>query len=46
MAVDVIPDWIAGLDDEDVIFIKNFLLASGSLKDVAAQYSEIGRAHV
>ena len=39
MAVDIIPDWIAGLDDEDVTFIKNFLLSSGSLKDIAAQYS-------
>jgi len=38
MAVDIIPDWIAGLDDEDVTFIKKFLLSSGSLKDIAAQY--------
>ena len=26
------------LDDEDVAFIKRFILASGSLKDVAAAY--------
>lgn len=39
MPIEIVPDWIAGLDDEDVTFIKNFLLASGSLKDVAAQYS-------
>jgi len=39
MAVDIVPDWMAGLEDEDVTFIKNFLLASGSLKDVATQYS-------
>lgn len=38
MAVDIIPEWIAGLDDEDVTFIKNFLLSSGSMKDIAAQY--------
>jgi len=38
MAVDIIPEWIAGLDDEDVTFIKKFLLSSGSLKDIAAQY--------
>lgn len=38
MAIDVVPDWLAGLEDEDVSFIKNFLLASGSLKEVAAQY--------
>ncbi len=38
MAIDVVPDWIAGLDDEDIIFIKNFLLTSGSLKEIAKQY--------
>jgi hypothetical protein len=27
------------LEEEDVVFIKKFLLASGSLKDVAAQYN-------
>ena len=36
--MEVLPDWIAGLDDEDVTFIKNFMLSSGSLKDIAAQY--------
>lgn len=39
MAIDMIPEWLAGLEDEDVAFIKKFLLASGSLKEVAAQYS-------
>jgi len=38
MALDVIPEWILGLDDEDVAFIKRFLLASGSLKEMARQY--------
>lgn len=38
MAINVIPEWIQGLDDEDVIFIKKFLLASGSLKEIATQY--------
>ena len=32
------PDWIAGLSDEDFQFIKRFLLASGSLKELAQQY--------
>ena len=32
------PAWFAALDDEDRQFFKRFLLASGSLKDVAAQY--------
>lgn len=38
MALQVIPEWIADLDDEDVSFIKKFLLASGSLKEMARQY--------
>ncbi len=39
MAIEVIPDWLAGLDEEDVSFIKKFLLASGSLKEIAGQYN-------
>jgi len=38
MALQVIPEWIINLDDEDVSFIKRFLLASGSLKEIARQY--------
>ena len=38
MALQVIPEWIADLNDEDVSFIKKFLLASGSLKEMARQY--------
>lgn len=38
LAIEVIPDWMADLDDEDVNFMKKFLLASGSLKEVAAVY--------
>lgn len=38
MALQVIPEWIANLDDEDISFIKRFLLASGSLKEMAKQY--------
>lgn len=38
MALQVIPEWIVNLDDEDVSFIKKFLLASGSLKEMAGQY--------
>lgn len=33
-----IPEWIVGLSEEDWQFIKRLVLASGSLKDVAAQY--------
>lgn len=38
MALQVIPEWIVDLDDEDVSFIKKFLFASGSLKEMARQY--------
>ena len=36
--MEIIPEWMANLDDEDVTFIKNFLLVSGSLKEAAAMY--------
>lgn len=39
MAIDVVPEWMVNLDSEDVAFIRNFLLASGSLKQVAEQYA-------
>ena len=38
MSLEVLPEWMAGLEEEDVVFIKKFILASGSLKEVAAQY--------
>ena len=38
MAIELLPGWMAGLEEEDVAFIKRFVLASGSLKEVAAQY--------
>lgn len=38
MSVEILPEWMAGLEDEDVAFIKKFILASGSLKEVAGQY--------
>jgi hypothetical protein len=31
-------EWIERLDDEDLAFLKRFLLASGTLKEVARQY--------
>lgn len=39
MGIEVPPDWMAGLDEEDMAFIKKFLLASGSLKEIASQYN-------
>ena len=38
MSIEVLPEWMAGLEEEDVVFIKKFILASGSLKEMAAQY--------
>lgn len=38
MAIEVMPEWLASLDEEDVSFIKKFMLASGSLKEVAGIY--------
>ena len=38
MAIELLPNWMAGLEEEDVAFIRRFLLASGSLKEVAGQY--------
>ena len=38
MALQVIPEWMADLEDEDVTFVKKFLRASGSLKEMARQY--------
>ncbi|MCC3378189.1 DUF2089 family protein [Paenibacillus farraposensis] len=39
MTIRIIPDWMVNLDDEDVVFIKNFVLESGSLKQIASIYN-------
>ncbi|MEL4861404.1 DUF2089 family protein [Pseudoflavonifractor phocaeensis] len=39
MPIEILPDWMAGLEEEDTAFIRNFILSSGSLKEVAALYS-------
>lgn len=36
--IDKIPRWILDLELEDISFIKNFILSSGSLKEVAKIY--------
>ena len=36
--VEILPEWMNALDDEDISFMRNFLLASGSLKEIANQY--------
>ncbi len=33
-----VPLWIAELEEDELTFIKRFVLASGSLKEMAAQY--------
>ncbi len=33
-----IPNWIVNLELEDLTFIKNFMLSSGSLKELASEY--------
>jgi len=38
MPQEMLPAWIAALEDEDVAFIRRFILASGSLKEMAKQY--------
>ncbi|MHC4552369.1 MAG: DUF2089 family protein [Planctomycetota bacterium] len=36
--VNQLPQWMNDLSDEDCRFIKRFILASGSLKEMAVQY--------
>ena len=38
MELDKIPQWILALAPEDAEFLKNFVLSSGSLKEIASQY--------
>ncbi|MDP4152440.1 MAG: DUF2089 family protein [Bacillota bacterium] len=38
MPIEIVPEWMANLDEEDLTFVKKFLLASGSLKEVAGEY--------
>ena len=38
MDIDKIPQWILALEQEDATFLKNFVLKSGSLKEIARLY--------
>ena len=38
MEIDKIPQWILALEQEDAAFLKNFVLKSGSLKEIARLY--------
>lgn len=36
--MDRLPEWLANLAEEDLVFIKNFMLSSGSLKQMSQLY--------
>ena len=38
MAIEIVPEWMINLDEEDLSFIKRFLVKSGSLKEMANEY--------
>ena len=38
MSVNILPEWMSGLDEDDLAFMRRFMLASGSLEEVAHQY--------
>ncbi len=38
MPDNIFPGWLSNLSDEDLTFIKKFILCSGSLKDMAKLY--------
>lgn len=38
LELDKIPQWILGLEQEDANFLKNFMLKSGSMKEIAKLY--------
>lgn len=38
MEIDKVPQWILALEQGDATFLKNFVLKSGSLKEIAKLY--------
>ena len=38
MTISTVPEWMENLEEEDVVFIKKFVLSSGSLKKIAESY--------
>ena len=38
MDIDKIPRWILSLEQEDISFLRNFVLRSGSLKEISKVY--------
>lgn len=37
--MDTYPNWLQDLEEDELIFMKKFVLASGSLKEMAGQYN-------
>ena len=44
--MDYIPDWLLDLEPDELSFIKNFILNSGSLKEVATIYEVIQKIEI
>ncbi len=38
MSPKILPEWLERLSDEDIAFVRRFVLASGSLKELADAY--------
>ena len=38
MEIDKVPAWFLALEQEDAAFLKNFVVKSGSLKEIARLY--------
>lgn len=38
MEIDKVPPWFLALEPEDAVFLRNFVLKSGSLKEIAGLY--------
>lgn len=38
MTIGVVPEWMVDLENEDLAFIKKFIMSSGSLKEMANHY--------
>jgi len=38
VAIEIVPEWMVNLDSGDISFIKRFIMASGSLKEIANLY--------
>ena len=38
MRIEMLPSWMEELEEEDMAFIKNFVMTSGSLKEMASKY--------